>query len=290
MEIARFQEVRSGSLAFQAPASAQALALLFLDTNNGHLLLPIKGPAPRLSSTLGGQSRGNEFVDLAVTGMSWADAKEPGARTLVATIKGISRQNAMVDMPFGEYAFLQTDEGCIAQPDESPDATVSRSLAPVGRFIPFAPNEGQLAFTVPATTRAATLMFRATQGRPIDLPVLGNTPPQRPAARQTVQDGAVLRVSLVGTGTPPAGLPGPPEGRQYLVVDYVVENLQTGQGVELQADPQFSLVDGAGQTYPADAGSSALPCRLTGAGVVPAGGSLNVKYRGFEAEGLLKVR
>jgi hypothetical protein len=119
-----------------------------------------------------------------------------------------------------------------------------------------------------------------------------------------VQDGSVLRVLLVGTGTAPAGLPAPPEGSQYFVVDYVVENLQAGQGVELQADPQFSLVDGAGQVYAPDAASAALPCRLTGDGVVPAGGwrrfsllyavpagqSLSVQYRGFETNGTLKVR
>jgi hypothetical protein len=53
-----------------------------------------------------------------------------------------------------------------------------------------------------------------------------------------------------------------------------------------------------------DAASAALPCRLTGAGVVPAGGwrrfsllyavpagqSLSVQYRGFETNGTLKVR
>ena len=305
LEIAKTQEVRSGSLAFQAPANAGSLSLLFLDSAHGHMLLAIKGAPPRLASSLGGSSRANEIVDLAITGTSWADAPDaaPGMRTLVVGIKGISRQNALADVPFGEFGFLQTDQGCIAQPDESAPS-VSRSLAPVGRFPPLVPSEGQLAFTVPTGTQGATFMLRASGAKPIDLLVLGNAAPQRPAARATVQDGSVLRVLLVGSGPAPAGLPAPPEGSQYLVVDYVVENLQAGQGVELQADPQFSLVDGAGQVYAPDAASAALPCRLTGAGVVPAGGwrrfsllyavpagqSLSVQYRGFETNGTLKVR
>lgn len=304
LEIAKFQEVRSGSLAFQAPANAQALSLLFLDSNNGHMLLSIKGAPPRLSSSLGGSSRSNEFVDLAVTGASWVDAaSEPGMRTLVVGIKGISRQNAMVDVPFGEYAFLQTDQGCIAQPEERP-ASVTRSLAPIGRFLPLAPSEGQLAFDVPAATRGATFTFRPAQARPIDLPVLGNAAPQRPAARATLQDGSVLRVLVVGGGAASAGLPQPPSGLEYLVVDYVVENLNTGQGLELQADPQFGLVDGTGQLHPPEAASAGLPCRLTGNAVVPAGSwrrfsllyavpigqPLSLQYRGFETSGTLKVR
>jgi hypothetical protein len=304
LEIAKFQEVRSGSLAFQAPANAQALSLLFLDANNGHMLLPIKGAPPRLSSSLGGSSRANESVDLAVTGASWVEAaSEPGMRTLVVGIKGISRQNAMVDVPFGEYAFLQTDQGCIAQPEER-SASVTRSLAPIGRFLPLAPSEGQLAFNVPAATRGATFTFRPAQASPIDLPILGNAAPQRPAARATLQDGSVLRVLLVGSGAAPAGLAQPPSGSEYLVVDYVVENLNAGQGLELQADPQFGLVDDAGQLHPPDAASAGLPCRLTGDAVVPAGSwrrfsllyavpigqPLSLQYRGFETSGTLKVR
>jgi len=306
LEIEKFQEVRTGSVAFQAPANAQALALLFLDTNHGHVVLPIKGAPPRLASSLGGPSHANEFVDLTLTGASWAEgaAKDPGMRTLVLTIKGISLQNAMVDMPFGEFASLQTDQGCIAQPDEQSPA-VLRPLAPVGRFIPLAPNEGQLAFTLPAATRGATFVFRASQGKPIEFPVLGDASPQRPATRATVTDGSTLKLHLVGTlSGAPAGVEPPESGREYIVVDYLVENLHATQGLELQPAEQLALVDGAGEHHAPDAASDRLPCRLTGAGVVPAGGwrrfsllytvpagqPLIVEYRGFESSGKLKVR
>jgi len=109
---------------------------------------------------------------------------------------------------------------------------------------------------------------------------------------------------VVGTGAPPAGLPPPRAGLEHLVVDYMVENLTAGAGIELQPAPQFTLADDSGATYAPDRSSPRLPCRLTGRNVVPAGGwrrfsllyavpdgqPLTVKYRGFASEGSLKVR
>ena len=125
-----------------------------------------------------------------------------------------------------------------------------------------------------------------------------------PPVRATHTDGKVLRVHVVGTTAPPTGLPAPGAGREHLVVDYVVENLTTGTGAELQPEPQFALADGQGTKYEPAPESQQLPCRLTGANVVPAGGwrrfsllyvvpagqPLSLKYRGFESEGSLKVR
>jgi hypothetical protein len=304
--IREFEQVVTGGIAFQAPAGAQSLALLYLDSANGHLLLPIKGELPALASSLGGgSSRSNEIVDLAVTGAAWAEAEggTPGLKTLVVSVKGISRQNAIADIPFGEFGFLQTDLGCVAQPDEQSTA-VKKPLAPVGRFLPMVPNEGQLAFTVPADTRSAVLMLRARSAAPIELPALGDGSVRKPAASATHQDGKVLRVSVVGTGTLPAGLQAPPAGSEHLVVDYLVENLTSGSGLELQPKPQFALADAAGTKYEPVSEGVTLPCGLTGENVVPAGGwrrfsllytvpvgqPLTLEYRGFESTGTLKVR
>jgi hypothetical protein len=305
LTIPGFEQVVSGGIAFEAPANAQALSLLFLDSLNGHLLLPIKGVPPVLASSLGGASRSNDLVDLAVTGASWSEAPPsvPGTRLLVVGLRGISRQNAIVQIPFGDFGFLQTDQGCVAQP-EVRARQITRPMAPMGRFPPFVPSEGQLAFTVPADTQGATLLVRLRQGGPIDLPGLGDGSARKPPALVTHEDGKVLRVHIVGTGTPPAGLRGPREGFEHFVVYYMVENLKTGSGLELQPAPQFALADDQGTKYPPDRASQQLPCRLTGANVVPAGGwrrfsllyvvpagqPLTVQYRGFESTGSLKVR
>jgi hypothetical protein len=303
--IAAFEQVVTGAVAFQAPAGAQALSLLYLDSANGHLLFPLTGDLPVLASSLGGSSRGNEVVDLAVTGASWAETagSETGMKTLVVSIKGISRQDALVDVPFGDFAFLQTDQGCVAQPEDQ-SAAVTRSLVPTGRFLPMVPNEGQLAFTVPADTRSATLMLRVKPSGAIDLPVLGDGSVSKPSATATHEDGKVLRVGVVGAGPAPAGMSAAPEGSEHLVVDYIVENESEASGLELQPQPQFALADASGAKYEPESASAQLPCRLVDDNVVPAGGwrrfsllytvptgqPLTLQYRGFESTGALKIR
>ncbi len=303
--IANFQQVVSGAVAFKAPAGAQTLSLLFLDATHGHLLVPITGAPPVLASSLGGGSRANEFVDLALTGTSWSStpAAEAGMRTLVVGVRGISRQNAIVDVPLGEYAFLQTAQGCLVQPDaKAPGLT--RSLAPVGRFLPFVPTEGQLAFTVPADTRAVALLVRLQQGGPIDLALAGASKPAWPSPEATITDGDVLRVlKLPGTAVP-AGLPAAPPGSERIALDLVVENLRSGAGIDLQLKEQFRLVGTDGNRYAPVDDSAKVPCRLTGnvvpAGVarrfsliydVPPGQPLQFEYRGFNVKSeLVKVR
>jgi hypothetical protein len=297
--------VKSGPLVFQAPADASSFSLLVLDSVNGHLLVPIKGAAPVLAAGLGGAARSNDLVDLAVTGTSWADEAPslPGTKTLVVSLRGISRQIAIAQIPFGSFAFLQTNQGCVAQP-ETRAPQLGRPLAPMGAFLPFVPSEGQLAFTVPADTQGATLLLRLRQGGSIDLPALGDGSASKPRTVATHADGTVLRVHVVGTSTPPEGLVRTRPGFEPLVVDYVVENLKTGVGLDLQPAPQFALADASGAKYPPDRASQQLPCRLTGANTVPAGGwrrfsllyvvpagqPLTLQYRGFASPGSLNIR
>ena len=304
VSIPTFQQEVAGGLAFRAPAGARGLALLFLDSVNGHLLVPIVGPAPALANGLGGPGRASEVVELALTGATWADAAAPGSRRLVVGLRGISRKEALVDVPFAEFGFLQTDRGCVFSPDR--DTTgLSHPLTPRGRFTPFVPAEGQLAFTVPAETTAATLLFRPRQGASIDLPVLGSAKPKWPAPEATITDGDVLRVlKLPGVGAPP-GLPPPAAGSERVALDLVVENLRAGTGIELQAAQQFRLVRPDEARIAPSRFSAQAPCRLDGRGVVPAGGSrrftlvydvppgvpLRLEYRGFNVKSeLVKVR
>jgi hypothetical protein len=120
----------------------------------------------------------------------------------------------------------------------------------------------------------------------------------------THADGTVLRVHVVGTSTPPEGSVRPRPGFEPLVVDYVVENLKTGVGLDLQPAQQFSLADESGAKYTPDRASQQLPCRLSGSNTVPAGGwrrfsllyvvpasqPLTLQYKGFESAGTLNIR
>jgi hypothetical protein len=304
--IPALNDVRSGSLVYEAPASSQSLSLLVLDSINGHLLIPIRGTAPRPASGLGGASRSNSAVDLAVTAVNWTDgpADRPGTRTLIVGLKGISRQEAIADIPFGEYGFLQTDQGCVAGPERGSEA-VARPLSPMGRFPPFAPSEGQLAFVVPADSKSATLLLRVQQpGGSLDLPVIGGAKPAWPTPEATITDGDVLKVLKLPGTTVPAGIPPAPSGSERIALDLVVENLRVGTGIDLQLDQQFRVVTPDGKRIAPAADSSRAPCSLTGDVVpagssrrftlvydVPAGQPLQFEYRGFNVKSeLVKVR
>jgi hypothetical protein len=298
------EQVVSGSIAFKAPAGAQAFSILFLDTNHGHILLPVKGAPPVLASSLGSGSRANQFVDLALTNTSWAQTPgEVDARSFVVGLRGISRQPALVDVKFDEFGFLQTDQGCLVEPDEHASG-LARSLAPVGRFLPFVPSEGQLAFRVAPGAKPIAFLLRLQQGGPIDMPLAGDAKPSWPAAESTITDGDVLKVmKLPGTAVP-AGVPAASGGGERVAIDLVVQNLRSGSGIDLQADQQFRLVTPDGKRHEPSDDSARAPCSLGGA-VVPAGVSrrftlvydvppgqpLQFEYRGFNVKSqLVKVR
>ena len=306
LEIPALNDVKTGSLVYEAPANSQSLSLLVLDSINGHMLIPIRGAAPRTASGLGGASRSNSAVDLAVTGANWANGPtdRPGTRTLIVGMKGISRKEAIADIPFGEWGFLQTDQGCIARPENRAEG-VSRPLSPMGRFPPFAPSEGQLAFVVPADSKSATLLLRVREpGGSLDLPVVGNAKPAWPSPESTITDGDVLKVHRLPGTAVPAGVPAASPGSERIALDFVVENLRAGTGIDLQLDQQFRLVTPDGKRITPSGDSARTPCSLTG-DVVPAGSSrrftlvydvppgqpLQFEYRGFNVKSeLVKVR
>jgi hypothetical protein len=222
----------------------------------------------------------------------------------VVSLKGISRQEAIADIPFAEYGFLQTDQGCMARPESRAD-NVSRPLSPTGRFPPFAPSEGQLAFVVPADSKGATLLLRVRdRAGALEMPVVGNAKPAWPAPASTVTDGDVLKVHRLPGIAVPAGVPPAPSGSERIALDLVVENLRPSDGIELQLGQQFRLVTPDGKRIEPEGDSARAPCSLTG-DVVPAGSSrrftlvydvppgqpLQFEYRGFSVKSeLVKLR
>jgi len=173
---------------------------------------------------------------------------------------------------------------------------LTRPFAKVAPFLPTAPDEGQLAFLVPSDTKSVRFLLRPVKGGALDLNVDDNFPPSWPAAVRTIQDGSTMRVLVLPAPARPATLPPAPAGREQVLLDVIIENLKPTQGIEFDASQQLRLVDAAGGFHQPDPVSAHVPCRLTGAGVVPAGGSRRfmlvyavpggqswrLEYRGFE--------
>ena len=297
--IPRLGDVLKGKLVFAVPAGARYAALLFLDTNYGNALVPVKGtpaesPAPKTLAP----AQQNELLELAVTEAGWATngPKPPdGFRYFIVGLRGISRSAGnIVQLELNKWMFLQTDQAFVAQPEMN--ATwLTRPFTGLTPFLPAAPNEGQVAFLLPADAHQTMVLLRPPAGGPMDLPAPDRVKATWARAVATIADGGTLKINCLPAGALPPGLRPPPPGRQYVVLDLVAENL-VPKGVELQPIQQFRLQDAAGTFYPPVPDSSRLAFHPTGRNVVPAnaarrvqllylvpaGQSMRLSYRGFE--------
>ncbi|MEI6669004.1 MAG: hypothetical protein WCP29_12670 [Acidobacteriota bacterium] len=298
--IAKLGQVLRGKIVFEAPAGATVQALQFLDTQYGHAVIPVKGgkaassPPPPLRTAVK-----NTVLELAVTEASWSSTERPappGLRYYTVGVRGRSLSPTdIVEVKLDEYAFLQTDQGCVAQP-EADAAWLARPLARLAPFLPTAPDEGQMVFLVPADAKGFKFLLRPKNGGALDLNLDDSAAPAWPAPVRTIQDGLTLRVLVLPSPARPAALPPAAAGHDQVVLDLVVENMKPTQGIEFNVAQQLRLLDGAGHIYPPDRLSAQLPCRLDGLGVIPAAGSrrfalvydvpsgqtLRLEYRGFE--------
>lgn len=122
----------------------------------------------------------------------------------------------------------------------------------------------------------------------------------RPAVAQTtIDDGSTLKLHVLPSPAKPASLPAPASGREFVVLDVVIENLDAKRGIDFQGTMQLRLVDPAGAfIQPSSPLSSTLTCALGDTGVIPAGGPRRfacvydvpagmprkLQYRGFEKD------
>lgn len=299
--IAKLGETVRGTLVFEAPAGARYRALQFYDNDHGHALVVLSGTKPAVPAATIGRARQNDVLQLAVTeaGFSQPDTPPAGQRYYTVGLRGISRSPTdIVDLQFGEFVFLQNDRGCVSQPVRNAGG-LARPFGDVGSFPPTSPNEGQVTFLVPEDTKQARILIAPRIGGSITLPTGADFTPSWPAPQATIDDGAVMKVHILPTPPKPASLPAPPDGREFVLLDVVVENLNASQGIEFQGTMQLRLADQAGGfVQPSSPLSNQLACRLGDTGVIPAGGTRRfmlvydvpagmprkLQYRGFERD------
>jgi hypothetical protein len=122
--------------------------------------------------------------------------------------------------------------------------------------------------------------------------------PEWPSPAHTIEDGTTLRVLVLPNPAPSAALTPPPAGREYVVLDFVIENQQTEHGIEFQTSQQLRLVDPAGKFVQQSALTKKFGCRLDDGDLIPpgharrfmvvydmpAGVPAKLQYRGFEVD------
>jgi hypothetical protein len=223
-------------------------------------------------------------------------AAPPGLHNYTVGLRGIgrSRANDLV-LEFQRFVFAQNERGCISHPE--PHATwLKRPFGETTLFSPAKPTEGQLAFLVPDDRQRVRVLIAPASGNGLVVPAGEDFTPTWPPPVQTIEDGSTLRVLVLPIPAPSAALAPPAPGREHVVLDFVIENLKTTQGIEFQTSQQLRLAGPAGAFVQPSALTKQFGCRLDDGDVIPpgharrfllvydmpAGAPRRLQYRGFE--------
>lgn len=158
--------------------------------------------------------------------------------------------------------------------------------------------DGELAFPVPDDTRNLRVLIAPAEGEGLIVPTGRDFTPSWPSPVRTIEDGSTLRVLVLPRLEPPGSSTPPPGGATRVILDFVIENLKSSQGIEFQTSQQLRLKSPTGSYVQAAAATSQLGCRLEDGDVIPSGHSrrfmvaydmpapapLKLEYRGFEVD------
>jgi hypothetical protein len=244
--------------------------------------------------------RRNSYLQLAVTEAGFdpaGPAPPPGQRYYTVGLRGNSVSRADFVLEVVPFMFAQNDRGCLARAD--PEANwLKRPMGSTAVFSALKPTEGQVSFLVPDDTQRIRVLIAPASGDALVAPAGEDFQPSWPAPVRTVEDGSTLRVSVLPSPDPPPALPAPADGRENLVLDLVVENLKSTQGIEFTTSQQLRVVDSAGTFIQPSALTKKIGCRLDDGDVippasarrflvayeVPAENEMKLQYRGFELD------
>lgn len=256
--------------------------------------------SPVAPSTVSGPPRANKYLQLGVTeaGFDSGRSAPPGLRYYTVGLRGIgrSRGNDFL-LEFQRFVFAQNEHGCISRP--VPNATwLKRPFGKTAIFTSANPTEGQLAFLVPDDSLRIRVLIAPVGPGGLVVPAGKDFTPAWPTPIQTIEDGSTLRVLVLPSPALPAALPPPAAGRKQVVLDFVIENLKSTQGIEFTTSQQLRLIDQSGTFIQPSALTKQIGCRLDDGDVIPpghsrrfqavydmpAGESRRLQYRGFEVD------
>ena len=299
--IAKLDDVVRGKLIFEAPAGQRYRTFQFYDNAHGHALIALGGTKPAPAPVVGTPAQ-NEILQLtlASAGFSEAGPAPAGLRRYDVAVRGTSRSAASImEIQPQQFVFLQNEGGCIATPERNA-AGLNRPMGEAGSFPPTSPNETQLGFFVPDNTKHTRLLVLPSGSTGIALPTAGFAL-SWPTPQQSIDDGSTLKLHLLPSPPRPASLPSPAAGRDFVVLDVVLESQKPRQGIDFQTTQQLRLTDGAGAFISPSPISHQLSCRIDDVGVIPAGHArrfqlvydvpassrFKLQYRGFERDEVL---
>jgi hypothetical protein len=258
------------------------------------------GPVPDIPR-LSGPPRANKFLQLAVVAAGFYPTSlsaPPGLRYYSVGLRGIARSRSNdVAVDIHPFVFAQNDRGCISRAAADP-SWLQNPFGSTAFFTAAKPTEGQLTFLVPDDSQRIRILIAPATGDGLIVPVGEEFSPTWPTPVQTIEDGSTLRVLVLPRPERLVTLPKPVAASEQVILDFVIENLKTTQGIEFTTSQQLRLIDSAGAFVQPSVLTQQLGCRLDDGDVVPPGhvrrfmvvyemlvdAPLRLQYRGFETD------
>ena len=231
----------------------------------------------------------------------------PGRRYFTVGLRGTSQSasgqllgaskgdDVMIDVR--RFVFAQNERGCISRP-EFGVAGVANTFGESMTFAPARPSVGRLVFLVPEDTQKIRVLIAPAGADRLAVPAGDDFKPAWPQPLHTIEDGTTMKILVLPTPSAAAGLPPTAAGREFVMLDVVVQNLSADHGIEFQPSQQLRLMDAGGTFVMASAATRQLGCHMEDNDVIPPGHSrrlmavyerpvnerLRLHYRGFEKE------
>jgi hypothetical protein len=297
--------VVAGDVVFEIPDhGVKSLELLFIDSDQGNMSVPLFGRAPAELRAIAGPAS-NGLIEAAILGMHEAATvggvhASAGQKYAVIDLRmrGLSPGNLIRFDPT-RYLVLSDADGysyrVISLEDLDDEFTVATQL------IPLVPSRGTLAYLIPATHSALTLAINLPgyQAMALVLPNSGATAARAGKSLVSFEDPDTLTLNVLGLSRASSiGKVSAAAGKNYLILDLLFVS-KVDQGIEFQAAEQLFLLDGQDQITVDPDALEALPHGLKEGSVIPAGGQARyqviyqvpkavahfaLRYRGFNSD------
>jgi hypothetical protein len=295
----------AGDAVFEIPDhGVTSLELLFIDSEQGDMRLPLFGHAPPESRPIAGPA-GNGLVETSIFGMHEAAAvgsvhAPPGQTYAVIDIslRALSPGN-LVRFDPTIYSVLGDADGysyrVISLEGLDDEFTAATQL------LPLIPCRGTLAYLIPVSHSALTLAINLPEYKAIALvlPNSGAAATRVGNPLLSFEDPDTLTLSVLGLNRAASiGSNSAAAGKDYLILNIVFVS-KVDQGVEFQTAEQLLLLDGQNEiAVDADA-LEALPHGLKEGSVIPPHGQARFqvvyqvpkaavhfvfRYRGFQSD------
>jgi hypothetical protein len=281
-----------------------SLELLFIDSEQGDMRLPLFGHAPPEPHPIAGPA-GNELVEISILGLREAAAvggvHAPAGQTYALIdlkMRALSPGN-LVRFDPTMYSVLSDADGYsyhVTQIEGLEDEFTAAT-----QLLPLIPSRGTLAYLVPVSHSALTLAINLPGHKAVALALANSGAAAAHAGKSLLsfEDPDTLTLSVLGLNRAASiGSNSAAAGKDYLILDLLFVS-KVDDGIEFQTAEQLFLINGQDQIAVDSDAIEALPHGLKESSVIPPHGQarfqviyqvpkaaahFTLRYRGFNSD------